>query len=246
MWEIDRETVAKVLRFLSQGLREIDLEKARQGQKRLASRVTTSASKQIDLSTEVDSKTTTSLTSTTKEKQTDQEDIDLEDHTKFDLRLSLDLCEVRLKRFDSNELCKMCISGLGLNMTQKISSVDVKMKFDFLDLTEQKREILHVPRTVLHFAQIKDDSSIFRGYNIDLDVMISPDVRLVFVNRFVQDVVRYSTTGPIIRAANEMSEAPVVRCVRAQILLTGIKINSKHNALEHTGTFCDRDCKGDV
>ena len=125
MWEIDRETVAKVLRFLSQGLREIDLEKARQGQKRLASRVTTSASKQIDLSTEVDSKTTTSLTSTTKEKQTDQEDIDLEDHTKFDLRLSLDLCKVRLKRFDSNELCKICISCLGLNMTQQISSVDV-------------------------------------------------------------------------------------------------------------------------
>ena len=102
MWEIDRETVAKILSFVSKGLREIDLEKAREGQKRLAHSVTTSASKQMDM---------TKVTAASGEEDIDDEKNDLQEHTKIDLRLSLDLCDVRLLRFDSNELCKMSISN---------------------------------------------------------------------------------------------------------------------------------------
>ena len=86
VWEIDRETVAKILSFVSKGLREIDLEKAREGQNVLHHSVTTSASKQMDM---------------TKVTAASGEDIDeeneLQEHTKIDLRLSLDLCDVRLR-----------------------------------------------------------------------------------------------------------------------------------------------------
>ena len=46
---------------------------------------------------------------------------------------------------------------------------------------------------------------------MDLHVLIRPNVKVMFVNRFVKDLVQYTTTGPIIRAANEISEAPVVK-----------------------------------
>jgi hypothetical protein len=152
-WEIDRETVANVLRFLSQGLREIDVEKARQGQKRLASRVTVSASKQIDLTSGDDTIKTLSeeeeeeskLPPGVVEKKKDEYEDGFHEHTKFDLRLSLDQCEISLLRFDSKELCKMQISSLGLTCTQQNSSMSVDMKFDSLRLLEeQASDILYV------------------------------------------------------------------------------------------------------
>ena len=119
----------------------------------------------------------------------------------------------KIKHSNTNLIMmKNCASRLE-HRYKKTTSLNLDMQFDYLRLTEQKREILHIPRTGLRFAQIKDDSYLFQGYKIDLNVMIDSDVRLLYVNRFVQDLVRYSTTGPIMCAADEMKQAPVVQSV---------------------------------
>lgn len=138
VWEIDRETIASILRFLAQGLMDVDYEKAKQGQKQLASRVTTSAAKQIDLNTSESTK------KDEMKKQDDDDDELLRERTKFDLLLSLDICDVRLLRSDSKEVCNMRLSSMCLALSQQDTSMCVNIKFDSIRVQELKEDRMYV------------------------------------------------------------------------------------------------------
>eukprot|EP00939_MAST-03C_sp_MAST-3C-sp1_P003436 g3436.t1 len=58
---------------------------------------------------------------------------------------------------------------------------------------------------------VDDESRFYRGYSVGAKAAIGDGVILTFTNRFVQELMLYGTTGPMVEALKEMSAAPVVK-----------------------------------